>query len=74
MYLSSKYDAHAQDKFLRLWAVPSSFKVISTQKGPGSQFHNVYEFHAKLESTDPRKGKELNTPTIELICTLDYEL
>jgi hypothetical protein len=62
------------EKFLRFWAIPASFKTVSNEKGPGTQFHSVYEFKAKLEATDPRKGKELNTPTIELSCTLDYQL
>ena len=71
IYLESR---SKNGKFLRFWAIPSSFKTISNEKGPGTQFHSVYEFKAKLESTDPRKGKELNTPTIELNCNLDYQL
>jgi hypothetical protein len=61
-------------KFLRFWALPASFKTLSNEKGPGTQFHSVYEFKAKLEATDPRKGKEINTPTIDLNCRLDYKL
>ena len=73
MYLEST-TPDKKTKFLRLWAIPSSFKKIFSEDGPGSQFHHIYEFRARLESTEPRKGKEYNTPTIELVCTLDYQL
>ena len=74
IYLESKTDDPKEHKFLKFWALPSSFKKVKNDKGPGSQFHDVYEFHAKLYATEPRRTKELNTKTIELICTLDYEL
>ena len=61
-------------KFLRLWAIPSSFKNILNEKGSGSQFHKVYEFKVKFYSTEPRKGKGFNTPEIEIYCTLDFQL
>lgn len=70
VYLESK----DSKKFLRFWAIPSSFKKVSSEKGPGTEFHDVYEFHAKIEASDPRNGKQPNTPRIELVCTLDYEL
>jgi len=62
------------DKFLKFWAIPSSFKKTKNEKRPGSQFHEIYEFHAKVYATEPRTGFERNTKTIELICTLDYQL
>mgnify|MGYP001598064422 CR=1 FL=1 len=61
-------------KFLQLWAIPSTFKKTSGKKGPGTEFHDTYAFKAKLFGTDPRKNTDLNTPTIELNCILDYEL
>ncbi len=61
-------------KFLKFWAIPSTFKKTKASKGPGSEFHDTYEFHAKLYATDPRNTNEPNTKTIELSCTLDYEL
>jgi hypothetical protein len=74
IYLESKSDEPKSHKFLKFWALPSSYKKVNSNKGPGSEFHDVYEFHAKLFATEPRKTNELNTKTIELICTLDYEL
>ena len=75
IYLESKTSGNNdQIFFLRFWAIPDSFNPVSSKKGSGTQFQNVYEFKAKLESTEPRKGKEFNTPVIELICNLDYEL
>jgi hypothetical protein len=62
------------EKFLKFWALPSSFTRIKHETGSGTQFHDVYEFHAKLFATEPRKGFEYNTKIIELICTLDYQL
>jgi hypothetical protein len=61
-------------KFLKFWAVPSSFRKVKSEKGTGTQFHDIYEFRAKLYATEPRSVKEPHTKTIDLICTLDYEL
>jgi hypothetical protein len=74
VFLESKSDDPKAYKFLKFWALPSSFKKIKSEKGSGSQFHDIYEFHAKLYATEPRKTSKPNTKTIELICTLDYEL
>jgi hypothetical protein len=63
-----------QTRFLKFWAIPSSFKTILDKSGPGSQFHKIYEFKAIIFGRDPRQGKEYNTPEIEINCRLDYEL
>jgi hypothetical protein len=73
IYLSSGSKSKSH-RFLKFWAVPSSFKKTKSQKGPGSQFHDAYEFRAYLYATEPRKTAEINTKIIELNCTLDYEL
>ncbi len=72
--LESKSNDQKTYKFLKFWVLPSSFKKVKSEKGPGTEFHDTYEFHAKLFSTEPRKINERTTKTIELICTLDYEL
>jgi hypothetical protein len=43
-------------KYVSFWAIPSSFKIISS----GST--QIYEFKAKIFGTEPRKGKNLLTP------------
>lgn len=63
-----------EKKFLKFWAIPTTIKKIKSQKGTGSSFHDVYEFKAKVYATEPRKGFEQITKTIELNCILDYEL
>ncbi|MEO8404093.1 MAG: hypothetical protein ABI480_05845 [Chitinophagaceae bacterium] len=70
IYLEDK----EQKKFLKFWAIPSSFKKTLDQKGPGSQFHKIYTFKAKAYATEPRKGKELVTPQTDFDCTLDFQL
>lgn len=74
VFLESKSDNPKSYKFLKFWALPSTFKRTKSESGPGTEFHNIYEFHAKLYATEPRDIKEINTRTIELICVLDYEL
>jgi len=74
VFLQSKSDDPKEYKFLKFWALPVTFKKIKSEKGSGSQFHDTYDFHAKMYATEPRKVAEPNTKTIELICTLDYEL
>jgi hypothetical protein len=70
---TGKADAK-QHRFLHCWAIPNTFKKTKSEKGAGSQFHDVYEFRCKIYGTEPRKGFENNTKIIELVCTLDYEL
>lgn len=56
-------------RYVQLWAIPSTFHEISNQ---GTEFRDVYKFSAKLKARDPRKGKDFETPTILLFCTLTY--
>jgi len=74
VYIESTGNDHKASKFIKFWAIPSTFKKTFTEKGEGSQFHDVYEFKGKLFATDPRKDKDVNTPTINLNCTLVYDL
>lgn len=74
IYLESK-DVRPQDeKFIQFWALPNTIRIVKSEQGPGNEFHDVYNFRAKIYGTEPRTGFENNTKTIELICTLDYEL
>ncbi len=56
-------------KFLKFWAIPKTFKTIVENNEEGN-----YEFKAKLYSKEPRKGKELQTPEIEVNCILKYKI
>ena len=74
IFFESTSDEPKTHKFLKFWALPSSFKKVKSEKGPGTEFHDTYEFRAKFYSTKPRNTEEPKTKTIELICKLDYEL
>lgn len=74
VFLESKSNNPKSYKFLQFWALPATFKKVKSEKGPGTEFHDVYEFHGKVYATDPRNTGNSNTKTIELICTLDYQL
>lgn len=74
VFLQSKSEDPKEYKFLKFWELPSSFKKTKSKKGTGSEFHDTYEFSAKLYATEPRNISQPNTKTIELICTLDYGL
>ncbi|MDR6968486.1 hypothetical protein J2X31_002509 [Flavobacterium arsenatis] len=63
---TNKYPDH---KYLKFWAIPSSFKIIKNESG-----HQVYEFKAIIEGTEPRKNKESHIPKIVLNCKLEYEI
>ncbi len=56
-------------KFLKFWAIPKTFKTIIENNSEGK-----YEFKAKLYSTEPRKGKEIQAPEIILNCKLKYKI
>jgi hypothetical protein len=56
-------------KFLKFWAIPKTFKTIIENSTEGK-----YEFKARLYSTEPRKGKDLQTPEIEVNCNLVYKI
>jgi hypothetical protein len=74
VFLESKRGDAKDYRFLKFWADPSSFKKVKSENGTGSQFHDSYEFKAYVYATEPRQVKEPNTKTIELLCTLEYEL
>lgn len=59
----------AKYKFLKFWAIPKTFKTIIETSEEGK-----YEFKAKLYATEPRKGKDLQTPVIEVNCNLQYKI
>lgn len=61
------YIKEANNDYLKLWAIPSTFKTIRN----GSS--KLYKFKANIEGSDPRKGKDL-TPIITLNCQLEYEI
>jgi hypothetical protein len=56
-------------KYLKFWAIPKTFKIITENNSEG-----IYEFKARLYSTEPRKGKGFSTPEIELNCELKYKI
>ena len=56
-------------KYLKFWSIPSSFKIIKDEN-----HHQIYEFKAIIEGTEPRKNKENHTPKIVLNCKLEYEI
>jgi hypothetical protein len=61
-------------KFLKFWAIPSTFKQVSGEKRGGTSFKDVYSFKGKIIAKEPRQGKANLTPEIELDCVLEYEL
>lgn len=56
-------------KQIKLWAIPSTFKIIKEERG-----HKIYEFNAKIIGTDPRSQKYADSPVIELNCKLEWEI
>lgn len=70
--LSYQRPGDADFLFLRFWAVPSTFKIISDERG--SAAGAVYTFDAILEASEPRDGKGPSTPTIRLSCRLEYRI
>jgi len=68
------YERPSDDRylFLRFWAVPGTFKVISKERG--SAAGAIYEFEAVLEATEPREGQGHATPSIRLNCRLEYRI
>lgn len=57
-------------EWFRFWSIPSTFKVISNERG--SDQGAVYEFEGLIEATDPRPDKGYSTPRISLTCRLEY--
>ena len=70
IYLRSKDNA----KFVKFWALPSTFKQVSSEKRDGTSFKDVYNFRAKIIASEPRQGKSNLTPETELDCVLEFEL
>jgi len=59
----------AEHRFLKFWAIPKTFKIIVENSTEAK-----YEFKARLYSTEPRQGKNLQTPVIEVSCILEYKI
>jgi hypothetical protein len=57
-------------RFFRLWALPSTFKIISSDRGAGA----LYTFDAVLEATEPRPKKGVTIGPIQLSCRLEYRI
>lgn len=57
----------ANGDWLKLWAIPSTFRTISEGNS------QLYKFKANIEGTDPRKDKDI-TPIITLNCQLKYDI
>jgi len=55
----------SSSKWLEFWAIPSTFEK-------GADCRTVYKFKAKVRASDPRSESGLETPDIELNCTLEY--
>lgn len=66
------YQRPGMDDFLffRLWAIPTTFKIISGDRKAGAE----YNFDAVFEGSEPRPGKGHATPTITLSCKLEYHI
>lgn len=70
IYIRSKNDS----RFVKFWAIPSTFKTVSAEKGTGTEFRDVYKFRGKIVASEPRQGKGNLTPETELECELEYSL
>ena len=64
-------DNFPNGRFIQFWAIPKSFKIISADRS-----YQKYEFKARIEATEPRRGenRSLRTPQVELNCTLTYRI
>lgn len=70
LYLKGKTDKTYQNhKYLQFWAIPATFKTVKNERS-----HHVYEFKAIIYGTEPRPGKEMHCPEIELNCRLEYSI
>jgi len=58
--------------WFRFWAVPNTFKMISTERG--SEQGAIYEFDGIIEAKEPRPDKDLITPPIRMTCRLEYRI
>lgn len=74
LYLSgSRNKDFPNGRFVRLWAMPKTFKILKSDTQAQDQ---KYEFKAKIEGTEPRKGADriLRIPQVELTCILEYKI
>jgi hypothetical protein len=58
--------------WFRFWAIPSTFKVISRDRG--SPQGAVYVFEGVIEAKEPRPDKGMITPQIRMTCRLEYRI
>ncbi len=65
---SKEKEEDGSSYFIKLWGIPSTFKAIINERNKIK-----YEFKAKIQGTDPRPDKKFS-PTIELNCTLEWEI
>lgn len=57
----------ATDKEVQLSADSKSFKLIKSEKGPGTQFQKIYSFQGSLKTIS-------SSQPVSLDCKLEYEL
>lgn len=70
LYIEGKTDlTYPNHKYVQFWAIPSTFKTVKNSSG-----HQIYEFKARIYGTEPRPGKEMHCPEIELNCKLEYKI
>lgn len=58
--------------WFKFWAIPSSFKIVSSERG--SEAGAIYEFEGVIKAKEPRPDKHLATPEIRMICRLEYKI
>jgi len=77
LYLESGNNIKVKGRtaFLQFWVIPSSFKSQPIDKTKDEYtIHDLYQFKAKIISSDPRPGKETETPILEMDGTLEVTL
>ena len=60
---------NSQEAYMEFWALPNSFNYKVNER-----HHLEGTFNAKIKFTDPRKGKNNWTPTIQLGCKVKYSI
>lgn len=55
--------------YLKFWAIPKTFEIITNNES-----EQIYRFKEKVQASEPRKNKDLQTPIIELNCELKYKI
>ena len=66
---SKKSSPNKQTYYFELWALPNTFNYVTNDR-------NLLEgrFAAKVNFSEPRKGKGLLTPTIQVGCKIKYSI